>query len=122
MYLNDFKREYTINSLEELNEILLKRYTHNANYFILTFQDEGFPQLTAFVKANEAVLYYLDTTESFISESTTKTETTAIFYENEYFQILLPKASILPITDFYKAAELFFITKSKPINITWTAL
>ena len=87
MYLNDFKREYTINSLEELNEILLKRYTHNANYFILTFQDEGFPQLTAFVKANEAVLYYLDTTESFIS-----------------------------------AAELFFITKSKPINITWTAL
>ena len=122
MYLNDFKREYTINSLEELNETLLKRYTHNANYFILTFQDEGFPQLTTFVKANEAVLYYLDTTESFISESTTKTETTAIFYENEYSQILLPKASILPITDFYKAAELFFITKSKPINITWTAL
>ncbi|MFC2466730.1 MAG: hypothetical protein ACFNUV_02585, partial [Capnocytophaga endodontalis] len=70
-----------------MNELLLKRYTHNANYFILTFQDEGFPQLTAFVKANEAVLYYLDTTESFISESTTKTDTTAIFYENEYSQI-----------------------------------
>ena len=50
MYLNDFKQEYLINSLNELNNILTKRFFEDSNHFILTFEDYGFPQLSCFVK------------------------------------------------------------------------
>ena len=42
MYLNDFKQEYLINSLNELNNILTKRFFEDSNHFILTFEDYGF--------------------------------------------------------------------------------
>ena len=56
MYLDDFSQEYLVNSLDELEVLLRKRFLEEVNFFILTFKENGFPQLSAFVKENKCVM------------------------------------------------------------------
>ena len=45
MYLNDFSQEYLVDSLEELEILLKKRFLEEVNFFILTFKENGFPPI-----------------------------------------------------------------------------
>ncbi len=49
MYIDDFMGNYKISTREKLVEILSQRYTQDLNYFILTFEESGFPQIKTFV-------------------------------------------------------------------------
>ena len=40
MYLNDFSQEYLVDSLEELEILLKKRFLEEVNFFILTFKEK----------------------------------------------------------------------------------
>ena len=125
MYLNDFKQEYLINSLNELNNILTKRFFEDSNHFILTFEDYGFPQLSCFVKKSMSVMYYLEMQKSFISKNNNiYSEENEVFYEDEGLEhkVFITKSSIIPINKFYESAQYFFKTCSKPMNIDWLEL
>ena len=94
MYLNDFKQEYLINSLNELNNILTKRFFEDSNHFILTFEDYGFPQLSCFVKKSMSVMYYLDMQKSFISKNNNiYSEENEVFYGDEGLEYKVLKLS-----------------------------
>jgi len=41
MYLNDFCQEYLVDSLDELEILLRKRFLEEVNFFILTFKDNS---------------------------------------------------------------------------------
>ena len=119
MYLDDFSQEYLVNSLEELEILLRKRFLEEVNFFILTFKENGFPQLSAFVKRNKCVIYYLDKEVQYISKGDTE-EGIEVFVEDIHgTEIFLSKNKVLPIDKFYKVAQSFFKTQKRPNFIEW---
>ena len=119
MYLDDFSQEYLVNSLEELEILLRKRFLEEVNFFILTFKENGFPQLSAFVKRNKCVIYYLDKEVQYISKGDTE-EGIEVFVEDIHgTEVFLSKNKVLPIDKFYKVAQSFFETQERPNSIEW---
>ena len=119
MYLNDFNQEYFVVSLEELEILLRKRFLEGVNFFILTFKENGFPQLSAFVKENKCVIYYLDEEEQYISKGDTE-EGIEVFVEDIHgTEVFLSKDKVLTIDKFYKVAQSFFETQERPNSIEW---
>ena len=119
MYLDDFSQEYLVDSLDELEVLLRKRFLEEVNFFILTFKENGFPQLSAFVKENKCVIYYLDEEVQYISKGGTE-EGIEVFVENIHgTEVFLSKNKVLPIDMFYKVAQSFFKTQKRPNSIEW---
>jgi hypothetical protein len=119
MYLDDFSQEYLVDSLEELEILLRKRFLEEVNFFILTFKENGFPQLSAFVKRNKCVIYYLDKEVQYISKGDTE-EDIEVFVEDIHgTEVFLSKNKVLPIDKFYKVAQSFFETQERPNSIEW---
>ena len=119
MYLDDFSQEYLVDSLEELEILLRKRCLEEVNFFILTFKEKGFPQLSAFVKENKCVIYYLDKEVQYISKGDTE-EDIEVFVEDIHgTEVFLSKNKVLPIDKFYKVAQSFFETQERPNSIEW---
>ena len=119
MYLDDFSQEYLVDSLEELEILLRKRFLEEVNFFILTFKENGFPQLSAFVKRNKCVIYYLDKEVKYISKGDTE-EDIEVFVEDIHgTEVFLSKNKVLPIDKFYKVAQSFFETQERPNSIEW---
>lgn len=119
MYLDDFSQEYLVDSLEELEILLRKRFLEEINFFILTFKENGFPQLSAFVKRNKCVIYYLDKEVQYISKGDTE-EGIEVFVEDIHgTEVFLSKNKVLPIDKFYKVAQSFFETQERPNSIEW---
>ena len=119
MYLDDFSQEYLVDSLEELEILLRKRFLEEVNFFILTFKENGFPQLSAFVKRNKCVIYYLDKEVQYISKGDTE-EGIEVFVEDIHgTEVFLSKNKVLPIDMFYKVAQSFFKTQKRPNSIDW---
>ena len=119
MYLNDFSQEYLVDSFDELEILLRKRFLEEVNFFILTFKKNGFPQLSAFVKENKSVIYYLDEEEQYISKGGTE-EGIEVFVEDIHgTEVFLSKDKVLPIDKFYKVAQSFFKTQKRPNFIEW---
>ena len=119
MYLDDFSQQYLVDSLEELEILLRKRFLEEVNFFILTFKENGFPQLSAFVKRNKCVIYYLDKEVQYISKGDTE-EGIEVFVEDIHgTEIFLSKNKVLPIDKFYKVAQSFFETQERPNSIEW---
>ena len=119
MYLDDFSQEYLVDSLEELEILLRKRFLEEVNFFILTFKENGFPQLSAFVKRNKCVIYYLDKEVQYISKGDTE-EGIEVFVEDIHgTEAFLSKNKVLPIDKFYKVAQSFFETQERPNSIEW---
>lgn len=119
MYLDDFSQEYLVDSLEELEILLRKRFLEEVNFFILTFKENGFPQLSAFVKRNKCVIYYLDKEVQYISKGDTE-EGIEVFVEDIHgTEVFLSKNKVLPIDKFYKVAQSFFKTQKRPNSIEW---
>jgi len=119
MYLDDFSQEYLVDSLEELEILLRKRFLEEVNFFILTFKENGFPQLSAFVKRNKCVIYYLDKEVQYISKGDTE-EGIEVFVEDIHgTEVFLSKNKVLPIDKFYKVAQSFFETQERPNSIDW---
>ena len=119
MYLDDFSQEYLVDSLDELEVLLKKRFLEEVNFFILTFKENGFPQLSAFVRGNKCVIYYLDKEEQYISKGGAG-EGIEVFVEDIHgTEVFLSKDKVLTIDKFYKAAESFFETQAKPNFIEW---
>ncbi len=119
MYLDDFSQEYLVDSLEELEILLRKRFLEEVNFFILTFKENGFPQLSAFVKRNKCVIYYLDEEVQYISKGGTE-EGIEVFVEDIHgTEVFLSKNKVLPIDKFYKVAQSFFETQERPDFIEW---
>ena len=119
MYLDDFSQEYLVDSLEELEILLRKRFLEEVNFFILTFKEKGFPQLSAFVKENKCVIYYLDEEEQYISKGGTE-EGIEVFVEDIHgTEVFLSKDKVLTIDKFYKVAQFFFETQTRPDFIEW---
>lgn len=119
MYLDDFSQEYLVDSLEELEILLRKRFLEEVNFFILTFKENGFPQLSAFVKRNKCVIYYLDKEVQYISKGDTE-EGIEVFVEDIHgTEVFLSKNKVLPIDKFYKVAQSFFETLERPNSIEW---
>lgn len=119
MYLDDFSQEYLVDSLEELGILLRKRFLEEVNFFILTFKKNGFPQLSAFVKRNKCVIYYLDKEVQYISKGDTE-EGIEVFVEDIHgTEVFLSKNKVLPIDKFYKVAQSFFETQERPNSIEW---
>jgi len=119
MYLDDFSQEYLVDSLDELEVLLRKRFLEEVNFFILTFKANGFPQLSAFVKRNKCVIYYLDKEVQYISKGDTE-EGIEVFVEDIHgTEVFLSKNKVLPIDKFYKVAQSFFETQERPNSIEW---
>ena len=119
MYLDDFSQEYLVDSLDELEILLRKRFLEEVNFFILTFKENGFPQLSAFVKRNKCVIYYLDKEVQYISKGDTE-EGIEVFVEDIHgMEVFLSKNKVLPIDKFYKVAQSFFETQERPNSIEW---
>ena len=119
MYLNDFSQEYLVDSLEELEILLKKRFLEEVNFFILTFKENGFPQLSAFVRRNKCVIYYLEEEVQYISKGKAS-EGIEVFVEDIYgTEIFLSKDEVLTIDEFYRIAQSFFETEVKPNFIEW---
>lgn len=119
MYLNDFSQEYLVDSLDEL-EILLKNvFLEDVNFFILTFKENGFPQLSAFVRRNKCVIYYLEEEVQYISKGKAS-EGIEVFVEDIYgTEVFLSKNKVLTIDEFYRIAQSFFETQVRPDFIEW---
>ena len=119
MYLDDFSQEYLVNSLDELEVLLRKRFLEEVNFFILTFKENGFPQLSAFVKENKCVIYYLDEQEQYISKGGID-EGIEVFVEDIHgTEVFLSKDKVLTIDEFYRIAQSFFETQARPDFIEW---
>ena len=119
MYLNDFSQEYLVDSFDELEILLRKRFLEEVNFFILTFKEKGFPQLSAFVKENKCVIYYLDKEVQYISKGDTE-EGIEVFVEDIHgTEVFLSKDKVLTIDKFYKVAQFFFKTQTRPDFIEW---
>jgi hypothetical protein len=119
MYLDDFSQEYLVNSLDELEVLLRKRFLEEVNFFILTFKENGFPQLSAFVKENKCVIYYLDEQEQYISKGGIE-EGIEVFVEDIHgTEVFLSKDKVLTIDEFYRIAQSFFETQARPDFIEW---
>lgn len=119
MYLDDFSQEYLVNSLDELEVLLRKRFLEEVNFFILTFKENGFPQLSAFVKENKCVIYYLDEEEQYISKGGIE-EGIEVFVEDIHgTEVFLSKDKVLTIDEFYRIAQSFFETQARPDFIEW---
>lgn len=119
MYLDDFSQEYLVDSLDELEVLLKKRFLEEVNFFILTFKENGFPQLSAFVKRNKCVIYYLDKEVQYISKGDTE-DGIEVFVEDIHgTEVFLSKNKVLPIDKFYKVAQSFFETQERPNSIDW---
>ena len=119
MYLDDFSQEYLVDSLDELEVLLKKRFLEEVNFFILTFKENGFPQLSAFVKENKCVIYYLDEEEQYISKGGAG-EGIEVFVEDIHgTEVFLSKDKVLTIDEFYRIAQSFFETQVKPDFIEW---
>ncbi len=120
MYIFDLEKEYEVNSLKELNDILAKRLKNNSNHYVLAFERGGLPELSSFVKKDCCVMYYMTEEENFISLGNEKEHGLEYFQDNQTdSQIGLPKASVLPIDKLYEAGRLFFETKNQPSVINW---
>ena len=114
MYLNDFSQEYLVDSLEELEVLLRKRFLEEVNFFILTFKENGFPQLSAFVRGNKCVIYYLEEEIQYISKGKAS-EGIEVFVEDIYgTEVFLSKNKVLTIDEFYRIAQSFFETQTRP--------
>ena len=119
MYLDDFSQEYLVNSLDELEVLLRKRFLEEVNFFILTFKENGFPQLSAFVRGNKCVIYYLDKEEQYISKGGAG-EGIEVFVEDIHgTEVFLSKDKVLTIDEFYRIAQSFFETQARPDFIEW---
>lgn len=119
MYLDDFSQEYLVDSLDELEVLLKKRFLEEVNFFILTFKENGFPQLSAFVKENKCVIYYLDEEEQYISKGGAG-EGIEVFVEDIHgTEVFLSKDKVLTIDEFYRIAQSFFETQARPDFIEW---
>ena len=119
MYLNDFSQEYLVDSLEELEILLKKRFLEEVNFFILTFKENGFPQLSAFVRENKCVIYYLEEEVQYISKGKAS-EGIEVFVQDIYgTEVFLSKDKVMTIDEFYRIAQSFFETQVKPNFIEW---
>ncbi len=119
MYLNDFSQEYLVDSLDELEVLLRKRFLDEVNFFILTFKENGFPQLSAFVRGNKCVIYYLEEEVQYISKGKAS-EGIEVFVEDIYgTEVFLSKNKVLTIDEFYRIAQSFFETQVRPDFIEW---
>ena len=117
MYLDDFSQEYLVDSLEELEILLRKRFLEEVNFFILTFKENGFPQLSAFVKRNKCVIYYLDKEVQYISKGDTE-EGIEVFVEDIHgTEVFLRRNKVLPIDKFYRVAQSLCETQERPNSI-----
>ena len=119
MYLDDFSQEYLVDSLDELEVLLRKRFLEEVNFFILTFKENGFPQLSAFVRGNKCVIYYLEEEVQYISKGKAD-EGIEVFVEDiQGTEVFLSKDKVLTIDEFYRIAQSFFETQVKPDFIEW---
>ena len=119
MYLDDFSQESLVDSLDELEVLLKKRFLEEVNFFILTFKENGFPQLSAFVRGNKCVIYYLDKEEQYISKGGAG-EGIEVFVEDIHgTEVFLSKDKVLTIDEFYRIAQSFFETQARPDFIEW---
>jgi len=119
MYLNDFSQEYLVDSLDELEILLKKRFLEEVNFFILTFKENGFPQLSAFVRENKCVIYYLEEEVQYISKGKAS-EGIEVFVQDIYgTEVFLSKDKVMTIDEFYRIAQSFFETQVKPNFIEW---
>ena len=118
MYLNDFSQEYLVDSLEELEILLKKRFLEEVNFFILTFKENGFPQLSAFVRGNKCVIYYLEEVQ-YISKGKANEGIEVFVQDIHGTEIFLSKDKVLTIDEFYRIAQSFFETEVKPDFIEW---
>ena len=119
MYLNDFSQEYLVDSLEWIRNITKKRFLEDVNFFILTFKENGFPQLSAFVRGNKCVIYYLEEEVQYISKGKAS-EGIEVFVEDIYVtEVFLSKNKVLTIDEFYRIAQSFFETQVRTDFIEW---
>ena len=97
MYLDDFSQEYLVDSLDELEILLKKRFLEGVNFFI----------------------YYLEEEVQYISKGKAS-EGIEVFVEDIYgTEVFLSKNKVLTIDEFYRIAQSFFETQARPDFIEW---
>ena len=125
MIANDFENEVIIDTEEDLLTFLNKRPEYNSNHFILTFSENGFPQLSMFVKDDYSVIYFLGekSGETFVSCGNSEKCDTEIFYENKLgSSVTLASENIVSPELMIEAAKQFFRTKERPLCVEWFEL
>ncbi|WP_175026575.1 CDI system double-stranded DNA deaminase immunity protein DddI [Burkholderia aenigmatica] len=123
MYADDFDGEIEIDGVDGLVDFLGKRPAFDANNFVLTFEEGGFPQLNIFVKNDVAVVYYMDIGENFVSKGTAEPGGTEKFYENKLGgEVNLSNDCVVSKEQMIEAAKQFFATKQRPDQLTWSEL
>lgn len=124
MYLDSFCGEQKINDRSQLFSVLTERSKENANSFILTFEESGFPQLSVFIRDNSCVIYYLDDkASSYVSHNPeNKKQGSCSFYEKDESMIELAYECVLDSRLLNNIASIFYETKTRPMCIDWIEL
>lgn len=124
MYLYSFRGEQIVNDKSQLFSVFTERSKENANVFILTFEESGFPQLSVFIRNNFCVIYYLDDKgNSYVSYNRENRKHGSYpFYENDESMIELAYESILDVRILNNIASVFYDTKKRPMCIDWIEL
>ena len=125
MIANDFEDEVIIDTEEDLLNFLNKRPAYNSNHFILTFNENGFPQLSMFVKDDYSILYFLGekSGEAFVSCRNSEKCGTEIFYENTFgSSVTLASENIVSLELMIETAKQFLRTKEQPLCVEWFEL
>lgn len=123
MYADDFDGEIEIDEVDNLVEFLSRRPAFDANNFVLTFEESGFPQLNIFAKSDVAVVYYMDIGGNFVSKGASETGGTEKFYENKLGgEVDLSKDCVVSKEQMIEAAKQFFATKQRPEQLSWSEL
>jgi len=125
MIANDFEDEVIIDTEEDLLNFLDKRPAYNSNHFILTFNENGVPQLSMFVKDDYSILYFLGekSGEAFVSCGNSEKCGTEIFYENTFgSSVTLASENIVSLELMIETAKQFFHTEEQPLCVEWFEL
>ena len=129
MKVADFTDQLDVETCDELNTVLRRRWVNEANAFILSFQDREFPQLLLHVKGELAFAYYLPGGghAGFISRGSSGApipeEEVSFPISNAGDQIEVMGMSIIPVSAILAAAKEFLANDGKlPSCVAWQEL
>ena len=126
MHVVDFHESHRVNTIEELESALMKRYDGDKNGFWLLHNDQPYPTLGVFVRGDLAYLSFIpcEYDAGFRSLAVTSPGPNVAFSISEHAadDIEVPGDAVVPFADAIRAAKEFFASNELPQCIGWFRL
>jgi hypothetical protein len=122
MRIRDFRGNYDVRSMAELESVLEKRYFDDENWFLLCLGGEKEACMTLAVKGDLATLHYMRNTEDagFISIGGVLDRAKDVtFRMSERSDFQVRGDAVMPMSKAVSAAKEFFASKDLPTSVEW---